>query len=118
MRRRCFKCFNGGLPDAVPVASAFPDRLNRKYAGSDPAYDSCIIHSQQSRDLSRGKIFLFHTGINVPTVPFLRLRKNVVGFCTMCDEEGMRHIFSPVHFFKLFHACPENKDFLRRSDII
>jgi hypothetical protein len=24
----------------------------------------------------------------------------------MCDEEGMRHIFSPVHFFKLFHACP------------
>ena len=44
-RGRCFKCFDGDFFDAVPVASAFPDRLSRKYAGSDPAHDRCIVHS-------------------------------------------------------------------------
>ena len=39
VRRRCFKRFNGGFPDAVPVALALSDRLSRQYAGSDPAHD-------------------------------------------------------------------------------
>jgi hypothetical protein len=38
-RERCFECFDGGLPDAVPVSPAFPDRLSRQDAGSDPAHD-------------------------------------------------------------------------------
>ena len=41
----CFNRFDGVFFDTVPVAFAFPYCLNRKYAGSDPAYDSCIVYS-------------------------------------------------------------------------
>ncbi len=31
--------------DVIPVASALPDRINWKYAGSDPAHNNCVVNS-------------------------------------------------------------------------
>ena len=84
---RFFNCFDGGFPDAVPVASALPDRLSFQCSGSDPAPDGCIIHPQPFRYFMRGKVFLFHTRINVLTMLFC-MRERAWPVSALCLRRG------------------------------